>query len=40
VAGAFRMVWDFEHVTSEVLGITVSFGECTMYQAFATPTKK
>ncbi|HEX4437211.1 MAG TPA: hypothetical protein VH061_10495 [Solirubrobacteraceae bacterium] len=40
VTGGFRMVWDFERVTSEVLGMTVSFGECTMYPAFATPKKK
>jgi hypothetical protein len=33
------MVWDFEHVTSEVLGRTVSFGKCTM-PAFAIPKKK
>ena len=39
VTGAFRMIWDFEHVTTEVLGMTVTFGECTMYPAFAKPKR-
>jgi hypothetical protein len=35
--GSFRLIWDFEAVTTEVLGGTIQFGECSIYLSSASP---